>query len=133
MAKQIIVKSCGECPEYDKNCMNCNDNYDKISPDCLLPDAPERWYKGGYKPGGGGGMSKIDLAQDRQYSTEEMICPYCGETYCPEESELYDENLCEFECSGCGNIFNVKICVNWTWTTTRMPSPLVQGRGLKQC
>ena len=64
--------------------------------------------------------NKTDLTKDRQRSTKEMICPYCGEKYEPIDYELYDESLCEFECSTCNKKFNVRVTTTWLWETSQM-------------
>ena len=52
------------------------------------------------------------------YSTDAAICPYCGYENRPEDSgySLYDENLEEYECTECEEVFKVRVYKSFSWT-----------------
>lgn len=56
---------------------------------------------------------------DYYYNNTGAICPHCRHNNLAIDSDgiLYDESLCEYECSNCGKEFSVSVHCEWTWTT----------------
>ncbi len=53
------------------------------------------------------------------YSTEKVICPYCGAEHDTDEAFFFDEDFNEFECYECGKKFHVKTTVTYSWETAK--------------
>ena len=56
--------------------------------------------------------------EEATYSTDALICPYCGHENRPEDSgyALCDENLEDFECTECEEVFKVRVYKSFSWT-----------------
>ena len=66
------------------------------------------------------GKEKVDT-----FSTDYVICPYCGYAYetCygyEDFPELYDEDDHEIECYECGKTFVLETTVSYSWETRRI-------------
>ncbi|MCK9482088.1 MAG: hypothetical protein M0R38_10070 [Bacteroidia bacterium] len=54
-------------------------------------------------------------------SDDGAICPLCEHEHdAGDFTELYDENIDEFECDNCGKKFKVSPSLSWSWETTPM-------------
>lgn len=57
------------------------------------------------------------------YSDDGVICPFCEHEHeAIGWTELYDENLDQFECENCGVVFSVTANVSWSWESKPLDS-----------
>ena len=63
----------------------------------------------------------IDIEEDEHYSTDGIVCPYCGyvHDFYDFETSLYYENA-DFECVNCGKKFNSDCYTSYSWTTKKL-------------
>ena len=59
-----------------------------------------------------------------------VVCPHClyeHNNHLPDNWEIYDENLTEWECDKCGTSFDVRVRVEYTWIS-RPANPSTRNR-----
>lgn len=68
--------------------------------------------------------AKLDWDIDHTFNSDEgVICPFCEHEHdAMGHTELYDENLDQFECENCGKVFSVTPNLSWSWETKPLDS-----------
>ena len=57
------------------------------------------------------------MGEDRHYSTDGPICPYCSHRHRADEPFYFDEDMVAMDCESCDRDFTCEVFTQTSWTT----------------